>query len=199
MASDPMKINITRSNMMNLHAPKKALGLFGVLLVMWLVVPSPCQAGGIYPFVGDYHGTSIANAEEELKARDLDVQIKQTKRGFIIDWSTVIHKADGREKTVSLNIEFFATDRPEIYGSAMRTGLFGKRVPNDPLQGEPFVWARIVDKTLTVHALYITDNGGYEMQVYERSLDEYGNLDLVFKRFRDGVPIRDVTGKLMRQ
>ena len=52
---------------------------------------------------------------------------------------------------------------------------------------------------LTVHALYITDDGGYEMQVYERSLDEKGDMDLVFKRFRDGEPIRDVTGNLQRQ
>lgn len=185
--------------MMNLHAPIKALGLFGMLLIMWLVVPAPCHAGNIGPFVGEYHGTSIYNAEEELKARDLDVKITETGRGFTIDWSTVIHKADGREKNVSLSIEFYTTDRPDIYGSAMRTGLFGKRVPNDPLQGEPFVWARIVGKTLTVHALYITDDGGYEMQVYERSLDADGNMDLVFKRFRNGEPIRDVTGKLKRQ
>ncbi len=186
--------------MINVYAPKKALGLLGVLLIMCLVAPQSGQAASITPFVGDYHGTSIDNAEEELQARDLDVKIKETDRGgFIIDWSTVIHKADGREKNVSLSIEFFATDRPDIYGSAMRSGLFGKRVPNDPLQGEPFVWARIVDKTLTVHALYITDDGGYEMQVYERSLDEKGDMDLVFKRFRDGEPIRDVTGNLQRQ
>ncbi len=81
----------------------------------------------------------------------------------------------------------------------MRSGLFGKRVPNDPLKGEPFFWARIVDRTLTIHALYITDDGGYEMQVYERKLDDDGNMELIFKRFRNGEPIRDVTGKLLRQ
>lgn len=173
--------------------------MFVGLLCVSLLAPSYSQAGSIEPFVGYYHGTTIEHAENELQARDLDVIIKETERGFVIDWSTVIHKSDGREKAVSLAVEFYATERPEIYGSAMRSGLFGKRIPNDPLKGEPFFWARIVDRTLTINALYINDEGGYEMQVYERTLDENGDLDLVFRRFRDGEQIRDVTGELARQ
>lgn len=169
--------------------------LFGLVVLL----PSVGHCASIDPFVGIYHGVTIEHAEDELQARDLDVTIEKTERGFTVDWATVIHKEDGREKNVSLSIEFFTTERPDIYGSAMRSGLFGKRIPNDPLKGEPFFWARIVDKTLTIHALYITDEGGYEMQVYERKLDEDGNMDLVFSRFRDGEQIRDVTGKLTRQ
>jgi len=161
--------------------------------------PFVAQAANIDPFVGDYHGVTIEHADGELQARDLDVSIEKTERGFNVDWATVIHKKDGREKNVSLSIEFYSTERPDIYGSAMRSGLFGKRIPNDPLKGEPFFWARIVGKTLTIHALYITDEGGYEMQVYERKLDDEGNMDLVFSRFRDGKQIRDITGKLTRQ
>ncbi|MCC4240638.1 hypothetical protein [Thalassospira povalilytica] len=174
------------------------LMLAGVICLMGFL-PSIGQAASIDPFVGVYHGVTIEHAEGELQARDLDVTIAKTERGFNVDWATVIHKADGREKNVSLSIEFYSTERPDIYGSAMRSGLFGKRIPNDPLKGEPFFWARIVDKTLTIHALYITDEGGYEMQVYERKLDEDGNMDLIFRRFRDGEQIRDVTGKLTRQ
>jgi len=180
------------------------MGWFGnltLIAALWLCLASisMAQAASIDPFVGSYHGTTIEHAENELQARDLDVVIEKTDRGFVVDWSTVIHKADGREKTVSLDVEFYTTERADIYGSAMRSGLFGKRIPNDPLKGEPFFWARIVDKTLTIHALYINDEGGYEMQVYKRTLDEEGNLDLVFRRFRDGEQIRDVTGKLTRQ
>ena len=171
----------------------------GLFMMSWLILPVAGHAASIDPFLGDYHGASIEHAEGELGARDLDVQIKKSERGFVVDWATVIHKSDGRDKTVSLSIEFYGTDRPDIYGSAMQTGLFGKRVPNDPLKGEPFFWARIVGKTLTIHALYITDDGGYEMQVYERTLDDDGNMELVFKRFRNGKPVRDVTGKLLRQ
>ncbi len=170
-------------------------GLFCVVAML----PMALHAASIDPFVGSYHGTTIEHAEGELQARDLDVVIQKTERGFTVDWATVIHKADGREKNVSLNVEFFTTERPDIYGSAMRSGLFGKRIPNDPLKGEPFFWARIVDASLIIHALYITDEGGYEMQVYKRTLDDDGNMDLVFRRFRDGQQIRDVTGELERQ
>ena len=173
--------------------------IFVGLLCLSVMTVSQARAASIEPFVGSYHGTTIEHAENELQARDLDVVIKETERGFVVDWSTVIHKTDGREKTVSLDVEFYATERPDIYGSAMRSGLFGKRIPNDPLKGEPFFWARIVDKTLTIHALYINDEGGYEMQVYKRTLDDDGNLDLIFRRFRDGEQIRDVIGKLTRQ
>ncbi|WP_246879038.1 hypothetical protein [Thalassospira sp. ER-Se-21-Dark] len=173
--------------------------MFVGMLCLSVMTVAQARAASIEPFVGSYHGTTIEHAENELQARDLDVVIKETERGFIVDWSTVIHKPDGREKTVSLDVEFYATERADIYGSAMRSGLFGKRIPNDPLKGEPFFWARIVDKTLTIHALYINDEGGYEMQVYKRTLDDDGNLDLIFRRFRDGEQIRDVTGKLTRQ
>ena len=173
--------------------------MFVGMLCLSVMIVAQARAASIEPFVGSYHGTTIEHAKNELQARDLDVVIKETERGFIVDWSTVIHKPDGREKTVSLDVEFYATERADIYGSAMRSGLFGKRIPNDPLKGEPFFWARIVDKTLTIHALYINDEGGYEMQVYKRTLDDDGNLDLIFRRFRDGEQIRDVTGKLTRQ
>ena len=183
------------------HSRMRWFGNLTLIAALWLCLASiyMAQAASIDPFVGSYHGTTIEHAENELQARDLDVVIEKTDRGFVVDWSTVIHKADGREKTVSLDVEFYATERADIYGSAMRSGLFGKRIPNDPLKGEPFFWARIVDKTLTIHALYINDEGGYEMQVYKRTLDDEGNLDLVFRRFRDGEQIRDVTGKLTRQ
>jgi hypothetical protein len=169
-----------------------------VVLVAFWPGWHPAAAMSIDPFLGTYHGTAISESRNELKARDLDVAIKKIGGGFSVDWSTVIHKSDGREKTAAISIDFFETDRADIYGSAMRTGLFGKRVPNDPLKGQPFVWARIVGKTLTVHAMYILDDGGYEMQVYERTLDDDGNLDLVFKRFRNGKSIREITGELTR-
>lgn len=176
----------------------ECLMFVGFLCLSFMTV-AQVRAASIEPFVGTYHGTTIEHAESELKARDLDVIIRKAERGFVVDWSTVIHKPDGREKAVSQEVEFYATERPDIYGSAMRSGLFGKRIPNDPLKGEPFFWARIVDKTLTIHALYINDEGGYEMQVYKRTLDDDGNLDLIFRRFRDGEQIRDVTGTLTRQ
>ena len=67
----------------------------------------------------------------------------------------------------------------------MKTNVFGGRVALDPLKGDPYVWARITGDTLTVFALLITEDGDYEMQVYDRTLTPKG-LDLVFLRTRHG-------------
>lgn len=86
--------------------------LFGAgLFCVVAMLPMALHAASIDPFVGSYHGTTIEHAEGELQARDLDVVIQKTERGFTVDWATVIHKADGREKNVSLNVEFFTTER----------------------------------------------------------------------------------------
>jgi hypothetical protein len=80
----------------------------------------------------------------------------------------------------------------------MRKDLFGQAVPLDPLEGDPYVWARIDGDTLSVHALLITETGGYELQAYNRTLIE-GGLRLEYSRVRDGKVLRTVTGVLTRR
>src|SRR5581483_11801608 len=72
-----------------------------------------------------------------------------------------------------------------------------ERVPLDPLRGDPYVWARIQGATLTVSALLITDDGGYEVHVYDRTLIA-GGLLLEHSRVRDGAVLQTVTGTLKR-
>ena len=57
--------------------------------------------------------------------------------------------------------------------------MFGHFTPLDPMAGEPYLWAHLSDDTLTVQALLITEDGGYEIQTYERRLAPHG-LDLTF-------------------
>jgi hypothetical protein len=47
------------------------------------------------------------------------------------------------------------------------------------------------------YALFVTENGGYEMQTYEYTLVP-GGLDLRYSRVRDGEVLRTVTGKLKK-
>ena len=44
-------------------------------------------------------------------------------------------------------------------------------------------------------AMYITDGGGYELQVYRRSLIESG-LSLEFERIKDGEPVTQISAQL---
>jgi hypothetical protein len=80
----------------------------------------------------------------------------------------------------------------------MRMNVFGKHIPLDPLAGDPFVWARIHDKTLTVYALMITNQGAYDMQTYDRTLRDDGDMDLAYTRILDGKISKEVTALLHR-
>jgi len=151
----------------------------------------------IKDFFGQYIGRTISVMGEGLSSRDLNVAIKPHKKGFTLDWTTVTRKADGTTKSKSYSINFQGTNRAGIYASAMRNDVFGNAVPLDPLKGDPYVWAGIDGETLTVHAMLITDDGGYEMQVYDRTLTEDGML-LRFSRIRDGQQLKLITGTLKK-
>ncbi len=170
------------------------------LFIVAAIAAAPAEAANrpISDFFGSYVGRSISVVGAGLSERDLSVVVKKHKKGgFTLDWTTVTRKADGSVKSKKYSINFAPTKRKGIYASAMRNNVFGGTVPLDPLQGDPYFWAGIDGDTLTVHALMITDDGGYEMQVYERTLKEDGLL-LKFTRNRDGLLARSVTGTLKK-
>jgi len=150
------------------------------------------------PFTGTYTGTAMADTDEGAQSRDMTVKIAETDDGFRVEWDTSRVKASGKIKRDSYSIDFAPSNRDGIYASRMAPGLFGGRRPLDPLKGEPYVWARIEGKTMTVYAMLIDDTGNYEMQVYERTLVEEG-LDLHFTRYRRSKVLSEVRALLKRE
>ena len=148
-------------------------------------------------FYGVYEGKAVSDADNEITTRDLRVEISGYKKGFSVTWIAVIQKSDDRVKRSEFSVNFQPSERSGIFRSAMRKNLFGQAVPLDPLKGHPYVWSTIKGDTLNVYALHISDSGGYEMQVYERTLVE-GGLDLSYARVRDGEILRTVQGNLKR-
>lgn len=172
--------------------------LGGVVLV--LVVGTAAAAADHLPidrFFGVYEGQSISVTDYGLEKRDLGVTIRPEGRGFNLSWTTVIHTESDDHSRKAYSIDFVPTVKPHVFASAMRRNLFGHRVPLDPMQGDPFVWARITGKTLSVYALIITPDGGYDLQTYDRTLIDDG-LRLEFYRIRDGKVGTLVTGFLKR-
>ncbi len=167
------------------------------LVVALLALAAPVMAAQIEDFFGKYEGETVSNNEDGIAARDIGVTIRQTAGGFNVTWTTVIPKADGELKRSTYSIDFRPTRRENLFGSAMRTDMFGNRQPLNPLKGDPYVWATLRGDTLTVYALLISDDGRYEMQTYERTLDE-GGLHLEFSRIRDGLHQKYITGFLER-
>ncbi|MCW8884268.1 MAG: hypothetical protein OQK12_03305 [Motiliproteus sp.] len=153
----------------------------------------------IEDFYGEFVGhASTANYSGE-RDRDMSISIRPAKQEghFIIKWSTVVHKADGRSKRKVYQIRFASTDRHQIYSSAMKTNVFGGMEAMNPLKGDPFVWARIKGETLTVHALIITEDGDYEMQTYDRTLNKKG-LWVDFSRRDRHDNIRKISTQLVK-
>ncbi|MDH5749199.1 MAG: hypothetical protein OEY85_07800 [Rhodospirillales bacterium] len=170
-----------------------------LIAIIWVVGTQPAAATGHSPepFFGEYIGQSISSPESGLSNRDLSVSIGPTKNGFSVKWTTVTHRSNGDTKRKTYEISFLGTGRSNIYASAMKKNKFGAQVPLDPLKGEPYVWAKITGKTLTVNALLINDDGEYEMQVYDRTLTDQG-MELRFSRIRNEKILKTITGSLRR-
>ncbi|MCP4328490.1 MAG: hypothetical protein GY791_08655 [Alphaproteobacteria bacterium] len=180
---------------------------FQVVLVFLLgAVSLPAFAADARPiedFYGEYVGKSIAGStgatgeDAEIRPRHLNISIQAHENGFTVAWLTIITSASGKTKAKSQLVNFRPTANDGLYASAMRRDTTGALVPLDPMSGDPYVWASINGDTLTVHALLVTADGGYEVQVYDRTLTEDG-IDLTFRRFRDGVMMKEIEGKLTR-
>ena len=148
-------------------------------------------------FYGEYVGRSVSGNGKDLETRDLNVTIAAVKRGFNVSWATISSRAGGELKRKSYSIEFRRTNRDNIYQSAMRLDVFGNESPNNPMKGDPYVWARISGDTLSVYALIVTDSGSYDMQAYHRTLTPDG-MTLRFARTVEGEEKKVIDGELKR-
>ena len=176
------------------------------LISGWILLVGLCFGSMVWAedrtiedFYGQYIGHSAGTAANH---RDISVTIGPTRKkgGFFVSWTTVSRKSGkqaSKMKRKVYDIKFRPTQRSGIFSSAMKTNVFGGQTTLDPLQGEPFVWARIKGDTLTVHTLTITVEGDYEMQIYNRTLNDQGLL-LEYSRLRSGEQLKQITAPLVR-
>ncbi|MFC6637779.1 hypothetical protein GV827_05880 [Sulfitobacter sp. JBTF-M27] len=174
------------------------VGLRALPFLFVFIFSSIAYAADVDRFAGTYTGNAEFISNDEKQRRDLSTTITPNKDGFTLSWTSVTHRKDGRIKEATYTIEFFPSPREGIYSSAMKVDIFGKRKPLNPLNGEPFVWARFRDDTFSTYSLFITEEGEYEMQEYHRTLTD-GGLDLVFHRVRDSMLLREIKAFLARE
>ncbi|MFW8636572.1 hypothetical protein [Cribrihabitans pelagius] len=169
------------------------------LAVLALLLVAPAARAEISAFAGEYSGSAeVVKPGGETEPRDMSVVIRETKGGFTLRWTSVSIKKDGRRKAKTYEITFQPSDRGDVYAAAMTRNVFGHAVQLDPMKGEPYVWARIAGKTLTVFSLFVAENGDYEMQQYDRTLAP-GGLELVYSSHRNGTPMRVLETFLKRK
>ena len=159
---------------------------------------APTPEVGIDAFYGTFQGHASADVGSLTAPRDLSVTIAPAPdNGFSVAWTTTVRASEGGDTSKTYAIAFRPTQRPGVYRSAMRANVFGERVPLDPFAGDPLFWARLSGRTLSVFALIILDDGGYDLQTYDRTLGGNG-LDLVFSRWIDREQVADIRAHLTR-
>lgn len=149
-------------------------------------------------FFGTYSGSGLALNEESdyfsLTMRDLDVSVQPSGKGFTLSWTTVLRQGGDPKnpdiKRKSETVTFVPSSRPGIY---VPTGGAG-----DPVEAGRSVWARIKGQTLTVSTLSVLDDGGFELQRYDRTLTDLG-MELVFLSMQNEGVARKVTGRLVKR
>ena len=167
------------------------------LAILVLAAPLSAQAQTLSPdaFYGHYQGSGIAENEDSLyfgvTVRDLDVRIGPEADGFYVEWTSVIrgggdpNNPDVRKR--SARVAFSPSGKPNVFTSKSAT---------DPLAGG-LIWARILDQTLTVNVMRVSDNGSYTVQTYNRTLSGTGMI-LNFVNTADGEPLRQVEARLVK-
>jgi hypothetical protein len=172
---------------------------FALSFVTALTLMVAAAYADISRFYGSYVGSAdVVSADGSKKPRDMSVEISAAKNGFRVMWTSTTYRADGSAKEKSYTIDFVPSHRDGVFASAMRRNVFGHDVQLDPMKGEPYVWSRIEGDTLSVYSMYVTEEGGYEIQQFDRSLAP-GGLNLEFQNVRNGQILRTVSTFLERQ
>ena len=149
------------------------------------------QASTPDAFYGRFQGTGFTHDPNAalfgLGARDLDVEIGPADGGgFFVSWTTVMQSGgDKGAKTKSSKVVFVPSGRPGIY-----TGRSEGTAANEGMS-----WASIGDGAMTVRLLRILDDGTYEIQTYQRSLNDDG-MFVFFRSDLDGAVMKVVTAQL---
>lgn len=176
-----------------------------VLVTLFLVAPVTGWANSdpIEPFIGVYSGIAVTDPSGILTPRDIGVEIRPEHGDFIVDWHSVITDGSSvrrrnHEVHFQRNLRHGGERGKHVYHEALRPSVSGTPRPSDPMQGEPYFWARIVDNTLTIYRMLITDDGSQDFQIYRFTLDG-DQMHLDFKHMRDDRQLQAVTGVLEKR
>jgi len=173
--------------------------LFRLVLVLALALGSARALAADLPitaFAGKWQGSAVSESNISvnfaLTSRDIGVELRPAADGFTITWNTVQRqKGDPTNPTEVLRSTTmrFVDQRPGVWRFADNA---------DPLAAEqPFAWAHVSGKTLTISVLQIYQDGRHELQIYHRTLSDLG-MSLEFTRVVEGQPVRRAGGRLVK-
>jgi hypothetical protein len=168
--------------------------------------PAWGQGGLPADFNGEWRGEELTISEGadglEVTADDLSVRIGPDGDGFWMHWTGLSRdKVGGPLVRHPIEARFAPTDRPGVFAfvpeqSSMLLRLFGDPAINNPLEGEPLLWARFDGKALSVYGLEINAEGGFDLYQHVQRLTGDGMTVRRIHRTEDKAVILD--GRLVR-
>ena len=165
--------------------------LMGLLLRPGGALPKPDKIE-IKDFFGLWAGVSVTEnglgSNVPIATRDLDVAILRQAGGFRVCWTTV--RAGGPGDLIRTEWRFvFEPGAARDTWQAVETG--------NAQTTRSGVWANLRGRTLTIFGIITSDEGFSGLQIYDRTLDEFGmRLDFL-RADRDHV-LRGLSGELKR-
>ncbi len=169
-----------------------------LLIMLALALPARGSDAPLKEFFGTYEGLSVFPSTE-VDRRELRVQIRPyAEAGFSVEWQTTIVKPGEDKRFRSQFLDLLpSADNPRVFvaaGSGGQSESGGSIV----LDRRSYAWARILERTLTVNMLTVSEEGDYVMQTYNRTLTKKGDLALAFVRVRNGEVEQRIWGTLER-
>jgi hypothetical protein len=135
-------------------------------------------------FYGDWQGEELTVEDGsnglEVTAEDLGVRIESDGSGFRMHWRALSReRAGGALTRREVEARFEPAGRPGVFAfdpgqSSLLLRLFGNPSTNNPLEGEPLLWARLDGETLSVYGLAINAEGGFDLYQHVRTLTGEG-------------------------
>ena len=185
---------------------RAGVALTGALALAGLLASADPQAAApdLEPFFGAYVG--VAEVEDpktgDVRQRDMDIVIEPYQDdGFMVHWINVT-LVDGRrdlpgvERRVQTAL-FEKAEGRDMYVEVSEKNPFREREETEPMRGDPVRWASIDGNTLHVYAFVVTEDGAYELQIYDRVLTDKG-IDIRFQRIVDDEVLRRIVGTTAR-
>ncbi len=145
-------------------------------------------------FFGAFSGAAVAEQSDTPGAkatfRDTKLEIRPAGGGaFSVSWSTTAPgSVSGKPKVKTTTVVFNPTPKANVFEAATQ---------GNPVAGNDFIWARLNRQTLTVYAVTTQNDGRYEMQKWDRTLQGTG-MQMTYTRMSDGEQSRVVRARLVK-
>lgn len=211
--------------MLSFRPMTRLSGLIVGSLFLLLAGPGHAADAAVESFFGVYQGETTYLTATGAKKRAISVSFRSYPEampgvdGVELSWTTLSKRADNTWRSKTHEAVFVPADEAgTIFVAVKSSGSAedisrleaeedGKadgdhsakpRSPGDPRGTAPYLWGRIKENTFSVYVVVVAEDGGYEVQVYDRTLTDEG-MTLVYSRNRAGEHLKLLEAFLKRK